>query len=1201
MNEYSCLLMGANTRLIACGDILLRNGHRIVGVVSSEPSVRGWAEENNLRPISPLGDLLTALEREPFDLFFSIDNVWKVPSGVLKMARRLSINFHDAPLPKYAGMNATNWAIMNREFDHGVTWHVMADQIDAGDILKTVVFPLARDETAMSLNAKCYEKSIEAFAALVDELSEGRAERRPQNLEERTYFARWKRPVAACTVDFSLCAEEIDALVRALDYGTYPNPLGLPKLYLGDEAVIVRRARVSPERSLDLPGAILAVDKDGMMVSTSSQDLELTELCLPDGQPFGASELLEQKGLRVGDRLPSLGHDLGAAVTRVYETVCRHEDFWSPRLLDLEVVELPYKKAEPSSGQAPQFLELRHVQAAAVSATSATGRSPADVVLSAFLLYVHRLCGKDTFDVYYRDAELARLLSGTEAYFASHVPVRFDFRGIRGPEQLVSQVERQIAEAAAHGSYARDLVLRTPSLRKVLKQAGRLALPLVVERAERLPEHAPTVEAEIVLIIEDRSGDTAWWYDARLFEREQVRRMQEQFVDLMNRLSEGRARSFGELPITTEEERGRLSVWNDTRTDYPRDLLLHQLFEAQAVRTPDAVAVSFEDRRLTYRELDGRANRLANHLRSLGVGTDILVGVCMERSLEMVVALYATLKAGGAYVPIDPEYPADRVAYMLSDAEPAVLLTQGGVADRLSLPRKDLLCLDTGWERIAAGSRSKPPETATPSSLAYMIYTSGSTGRPKGALNTHAAICNRLLWMQDHFRLTSSDRVLQKTPFSFDVSVWEFFWPLLNGAQLVVARPGGHRDAEYLVRAIKEQQITVLHFVPSMLRAFLEEPGAQECLSVRDVICSGEALHYDLQEEFFRLLPARLSNLYGPTEAAVDVTYWTCESDSTRRVVPIGRPVANTQIRILDRYMSEVPPGVAGEIYIGGIQVGQGYHHRPELTSERFIPDPFGSDPEARLYKTGDLGRWLEDGTIEYLGRTDFQVKIRGLRVELNEIEAVAGEYPEVQNCAVMALESAGGGKRLVGYVEWKARRQPDEEGLRSHLRRALPDYMVPSLLLTMDEFPLTPSGKVDRRALPVPQEDALATAGPRYVEPADQTERKIAAVWQEVLGISRVGAASNFFDLGGDSLGLIRVRSRLQRVLDRDVALLDLFSYPTIGALARHLSGDSNDTVAQRPVEAQLQSRRAGAARRRELRKSIIHDSRVGTDEQDS
>ncbi|HVS37748.1 MAG TPA: amino acid adenylation domain-containing protein, partial [Gemmataceae bacterium] len=451
------------------------------------------------------------------------------------------------------------------------------------------------------------------------------------------------------------------------------------------------------------------------------------------------------------------------------------------------------------------------------------------------------------------------------------------------------------------------------------------------------------------------------------------------------------------------------------RFDY-RGPYTAQVIESQVERTPDAPAVVFESQVLTYRELNERANRLAHHLRRLGAGPEALVGVCLERSADLVVSLLAALKSGAAYIPLDPTYPRDRLAVMLGDARPVTVVTQSRLAGALPADAP-VFCLDQDQDKITRESPENPIVPVTGANLAYVIYTSGSTGKPKGAMNTHAGLLNRLEWMQDEYRLTADDCVLQKTPFTFDVSVWEFFWAFMTGARLAVARPDGHKDGAYLTRLIAEQKVTTLHFVPSMLEVFLQEPGLDACHCIRRIICSGEALPYNVQQRCFARLSAELHNLYGPTEAAIDVTAWACRRDDPRTIVPIGYPIRNVRIHILDERLQPVPAGESGELHIGGIAVGRGYLNRPELTAERFIPDPFGDDPADRLYKTGDLARWLPDGAIEYLGRLDHQVKIRGFRIELGEIESVLTEDPAVRSAVVTAREDQPGDKRLVAYI----------------------------------------------------------------------------------------------------------------------------------------------------------------------------------------
>ncbi|NPD22374.1 non-ribosomal peptide synthase/polyketide synthase, partial [Corallococcus exiguus] len=620
--------------------------------------------------------------------------------------------------------------------------------------------------------------------------------------------------------------------------------------------------------------------------------------------------------------------------------------------------------------------------------------------------------------------------------------------------------------------------------------------------------------------------------------------------------------SSGARPLTDAERQQVLVDWNATAADFPRDATLPELIQAQVERTPDAVALAFEGRTLTYRELDTRANQLSHALIARGVGPEVRVGLLLERSLELVVALLATLKAGGAYVPFDPAYPAQRLSCMLEDARPSVLLAQEHLLSRLPAHDARVLCLDTQWDDVALLPRHAPPPRATADALAYVIFTSGSTGRPKGAMNAHGPVVNRLLWMQSEYALGPADVVLQKTPFSFDVSVWEFFWPLMTGARLVLAKPGGHQDPAYLARLVAEAGVTTLHFVPSMLQVFLEEPGLESCTALRRVVCSGEALPLELAERCLRRLPwAGLHNLYGPTEAAVDVTFHQCLPGESRRSVPIGRPVANTQIRLLDAHLRPVPVGVPGELFIGGVQVGRGYLGRPELTAERFIPDGFSDSPGARMYRTGDVARWLPDGDIEYVGRADFQVKVRGLRIELGEIEAALEQHPGVRQAVVVAREDAAGDKHLVAYVVRSSGSEAVEvSALRSRLYEKLPEYMVPSAFVLMDALPLTPSGKVDRKALPAP---ATSQARVPTRAPRTDTERDLAALWSRVLRINEVGAEDDFFDLGGHSLSATQVLARIRQHFGVELSLPDFFASPTVEAVARRIDALALDRPA--------------------------------------
>ncbi|MCX8131564.1 MAG: amino acid adenylation domain-containing protein [Clostridia bacterium] len=557
---------------------------------------------------------------------------------------------------------------------------------------------------------------------------------------------------------------------------------------------------------------------------------------------------------------------------------------------------------------------------------------------------------------------------------------------------------------------------------------------IAYEGGEEIRNDTSKFDLWIQLVEKDDMLDGEVEYNSDIFSESTIMRMLESYEILLAGIVSNPEQRISGLPILSEKEKEKLLFdWNDTAINYPQqNLCLHELVESQAAFTPDFPAVIFENTKLTYKELDQRANQLANYLRRMGVGPEVLVGISVERSIEMVIGLLGILKAGGAYVPLDPAYPRERLAFMMADAQVPLLLTQKHLYADLPEHGAKVVCLDSDWDIISKESRVGTASGAVSNNLAYVIYTSGSTGKPKGAMNTHRGIVNRLLWMQQQYQLDTSDRILQKTPFSFDVSVWEFFWPLATGACMVLAKPEGHKDPAYLARLIKSENITTVHFVPSMLQVFLEEKEIEGCNSLKRVICSGEALSLSLQEYFFERLHAELHNLYGPTEAAIDVTFWACSQKDGLRTVPIGRPVANTQIYLLDKYLNPVPVGVPGELHIGGVQLARGYYRRQELTDERFIPNLFSTEQGTRLYRTGDLARYMPDGNIEFLGRIDFQVKVRGFRIELPEIEAVLEQYPTVQKAVVLARDNEyiPGQKQLVAYVNPALHVQEEVEGL---------------------------------------------------------------------------------------------------------------------------------------------------------------------------
>ncbi len=638
-------------------------------------------------------------------------------------------------------------------------------------------------------------------------------------------------------------------------------------------------------------------------------------------------------------------------------------------------------------------------------------------------------------------------------------------------------------------------------------------------------------------------------YATDLFDAGTAAAFVDRFVRVLTAATDDPRIPVGDLDLLTDTERARLRTFDGATVDVPATTLA-QMFTAQVTATPHAPAVTCGDRTVDYASFDAAATRLAHALARRGAGPERIVALAARRSLDMMVGLYAIVKTGAAYLPLDPDHPTDRTRYVLESARPVLLLTTTGDADALTdaVDGRDIPLL-----RIDDLDTTTEPDTPLDvpvhgDTVAYVIYTSGSTGRPKGVAVTHRAIVNRLHWMQDTYRLTHTDTVLQKTPLTFDVSVWELFWPLQTGARLVLAAPDGHRDPAYLLRTIDTETVTVAHFVPSMLAVFTAAAGGGHATCLRLLFASGEALPPETAAATRAALPgAALHNLYGPTEAAVDVTAWPT-SDTDTGTVPIGTAVWNTRVHVLDRRLHPLPPGAVGELYLAGVQLARGYHDRPALTADRFVADPFGP-PGSRLYRTGDLGVRRPDGALDYIGRTDFQVKIRGLRIELGEIEHVLRGHRDVAQAAVLVHHHAD--SVLTAYLVPDGDRTVDVAALTAHLRSRLPDYMVPTSLIVLDALPVGANGKLDRAALPAPDPTATATG---YLPPRTPVEHTVADTFAELLEVPRVGVHDNFLDLGGTSLLAMRLAARLSATLGTDLGIRDVFDHPTVADLTDHV-----------------------------------------------
>ncbi|GAB4209888.1 MAG: hypothetical protein OHK0013_29850 [Sandaracinaceae bacterium] len=1543
---FACYVMGNESLAVQCAEILIAHGNVVRGVITRDDAIAGWARGRAIRVIAPGAGLRDRIAEDPapFEWLFSIANLSIIPDDVLALPTRGSINFHDGPLPRYAGLNAPSWAILRGEREHGIAWHLIEGGVDEGDVLESERFPLSETDTSVVANTRCWEAAVESFQRLVPALVAGTYQRTKQDLSLRTYFARHDRPEGACTVDWSRPASEISALVRALDFGPrYTNPLGMAKTFVGSTepgatVLILPEVREGAAEVAQAPGTVLAVGDDGSIeVATGKGSLRFSRVLCKEGT-LRTPEQLAADGVVRGAVLPSPDPTRRERISRLDRELAKHESFWGPRLTRLAPIELSY--VDRAASKPPVIVR------APVAIPEGFGTNE---VFAAATAWLSRITGHATFDVGYRTPVLANTIGGDTTLAVELVPLRAELPEGVTFAALVDRLGTERARVESHLGYSRDLYARVPG-------ATRPRYDVAFELVDALADAKPVAGVPVTLAFAPASRTAALLCDTSRIPSGKVERMVARLGVLMEAARRDASAEVARLPLLTPDESDRmLRQWNATTTELA-ERCVHQLFEQQVDRTPAATALVFEREKLTYREVDEQANRLAHHLAALGVGPDVLVALHVRRGPALVVGALAIQKAGGAYVPVDPGYPADRVSLYVEDSRAKVIVTTAELAARLPATTAAVVKIDEDAAAIAARPATRPVVPVTPAHLAYVIYTSGSTGRPKGVMVEHRNVANFFLGMDAVVPHQPPGVWLAVTSLSFDISVLELFYTLARGFTVVLSsdedralvssgraaaldrpigfslfyfasdegeknadkyrlllegakfadrhgfeavwtperhfgafgglypnpsvasaavaavtqhvkiragscvlplhhpvrvaeewslvdnlsngrvgisfasgwhpndfvfRPENFADAknvmirdvetvrrlwrgetleldgprgkvpvrtlprpiqkelpvwltaagnpetfaaaarakagilthllgqtldeakekiavyrkawkeaghegeghvtlmlhtfvgddeatvketarqpmkdylrtamnliaqhawsfpafkrhakegasfddnfaslsaedaealldhaferyyetaglfgtpetamrmverckeigvdeigclidygidsdtvlahlEHLARLREAAQpkprvaeddwsisaqierwgVTHLQCTPSMARMLLLNDESRLALGrVRHLFIGGEALPGALVSDLGRATRATITNMYGPTET----TIWSTVEPArpTEGTVGIGRPLANQTVYVLDAHRQPVPLGAPGELYIGGLGVARGYLERPELTAERFVPDPFASRPDARLYRTGDLVRWSQDGRLEFLGRVDHQVKIRGYRIELGEIEARLASYPGVREAVVIAREDTPGDKRLVGYFTVHPGREVDPAHLAEHLRAVLPDFMVPSHFVELAKLPLTPNAKVDRKALPRPDASQARIRTVEHVEAESDVERQIAEVWKRILGLAKVGTHDNFFELGGHSLLAVQAHREIKAATGKALTITDIFRFPTIAGLAAFLGGGADGGTSNKALD---ESADRAAARRQAM-----------------
>jgi len=1158
--KFSCVFIGSQSRLIRCAEIVIDKGHKVQTIISDDQAVINWAKKQSIEHFKITSDWESKIGHQAFDYLFSVDNPTILTEAIIHQPRCLAINFHDSPLPKYAGVNATSWAILNGEEDHGICWHIIDEKIDAGDILKQVSFPIQEHDTTFTLNGVCFEKSIEAFANLVNELVTNNVQRVPQDTNDRSYYKRWQRPPAACTIDWRMTAIEIDHLIRGLDFGPYKNQMGLPKIYLKDRVIIVKCCELLETTQQAEPGTILETTSDSINIATADQIVKLSDFYTPQGKPQSPQEFLNETGLAVGEILPALNDDYTNIVTELYNNLAKHESFWSDLLISVEPLRLEHflrKKPQPSNTDSKSI----YLQTITSFLTSTNLSSEGDKVLTALSIYLSRISSTAGFDIAYSDSHLKEQVNDKVLYFALHVPLHIQVDSDQTFHEYETVMSAQLENISKHGTYAQDLILREPRLRDY--DNNQFKMHIAIERVSSISDISNELENDLVILIPDNGRELCWRYRPEMFETVTIERMISQFSVLLKGIVNEPETKISHLPLLTKTERDLLLYnWNRPEEETDDGDFLHRAFEKSVQQNPNkTAAIMVEDltpsalpKEITYEGLNEKANQLARHLQQQQVGPETIVGISLERSIESLTAMLAIHKAGGAFLILDPHLPSERLEFMVTDARINIVVTIEQWRTNLKSIDAQTITIDTEQVTISKNDGANLECNISADNLAYVVYTSGSTGLPKGVLIEQRGLQRLVAWHQETGLTTEKDHVLHSKPLSFDASYAELIRCFVVGATMVIIPEKFQKDVAATASIIQNYEVTNFSIVPSMLAYLLDEPPLKKCHALKTLSVGGEALSADLRDRVLEELNVKLINFYGPTETTIVVMGKHCERDTSESSVPIGRPIANAKTYILDSNLQPVPIGCPGELLIGGDCVGRGYLNRPELTAEKFIPNPFGN---GLLYKTGDLVRYLPNGDIEFLGRIDTQVKMHGLRIELGEIESQLKEYPGVSKAVVLLRKDKTGNEHLVGYIVTESKEKTSLTELSDFLKKRLPDYMVPRAYLFLDAIPITPTGKLDSKALLALNPDQLGSEC-EFVAPRTSVEEKIAAIWNEILGLEKIGVHDNFFNSGGDSLNAVQLFCRFEETFGRKLPLATLFRAPTIAQLADLITSDN-------------------------------------------
>ena len=1176
----SCFVIGGTDVAVRCGGILLKHGYSIRGVITAEASLQNWAKKHRIPHRKFDAGVLDFMGNEPFDYLFSIFNVHILRPEILSLPRLGAINYHDALLPRYAGLYAPSWAILNRETNHGITWHRMVDQVDEGEILSQRRFEIFPEDTALTLNQRCFDAAVTSFDELALNLAECRVKGVPQDLSQRTYYPREQRPEAACTLDFNQSADALVAQVKALDFGPFRNPFGLSKIFLEDGFICVSEASLGSS-STQPAGTLIGTAENRLIVATSTLPVILVGLTTLEGKPLSSTEIQNSHRVAVGSRLPALCPEERERLTAINSKACLFEAFWIRRLSSLNPISLGERLSIDTSSSSDERHFKWTIPKELDSWILDQGSPDIDrhtFLLAAFGGYLARMQGEESFDV-----SLSVNDPGLDlcwGLFARCVPFRYAVDLSKGFLLLIQAVREELVNLRGRYTFVRDLVARDPEL------AGKQALfesggEFQMICSERVTGHERLDASDLTIVFPKHGNEGLILFDRSRLNEGSIERVIRPFETFLTSLAKNPDQIVAQVPLLSEAELQPLQpVEKESCYEERNDSSFLDLFEQQVRRSPNSMAVESDGSQLTYLQLDQASTQLAIRLRSKGIGPEKIVGIYLKRSPQAIISLCGVLKAGGAFLALDPSAPKLHTDSILKDARPKVVLATPDLAKDLD-EMGGAVWIDISPPLTPNDEKLNPLITASENDLAYVIYTSGSTGQPKGVMIEHRALLNFCLAVKERFALSPGDRVLQFASLCFDACIEEIFPCLLAGATLVLRTEEMIQSPAHFLKACEASSITVLdlptvywvHLTHGMEHSRLPLPS-----SVRLVVIGGEAANLVTLRTWREVLKINvpLLNTYGPTETTVTAIW--CDlmgSDmvhSGNSIVPIGKPLPYAGAYVLDQQLQPVPFGAVGELCIAGRGVARGYLNREDLTAEKFVHATSKLVPGPRMYRTGDKVRYRSDGNFEFLGRLDHQVKIRGFRVEMEEIEATLLNHPEVENCCVVVKPNERGEHSLHAFVASSDPASFSAAACRERLRQRLPDYMIPEKITCMESLPQTQAGKIDRKLLVSGAFDT-EDAEVQYCPPVDDLESELVAIWQDAFQRKDIGTRDSFIELGGHSLLAVILTSRMSLCLKHQISLSRLLRNPTIQEIAREIRSSRIQPIGQVHKPSELEN----------------------------